>query len=107
MKEFSYCPICANKLKSRLFKDNIKLLSCQEGVAHYISFKLQDQQMSNMTLYLDNYSYLEMDFLKQISTYYYDPLNGMAKLVIPKIIEPDFPQLKNLKEKLLKYVLFT
>lgn len=106
MQDVLYCPICANTLRNRNFNKSI-YRSCNKGIAHFLSIKIFNKEVERISLILDDYTSLTVDFKENISTYYYDPLKPMSRINIPKVIEPDFPKLEKLKEKLSVYVLFT
>lgn len=106
MQDLSNCPICQNKLKNRNFNKAIQR-TCAKGIAHFFSIKIIDKKVVNLNLYLDDYTSLEIDYISGNSIYFYDKLNHLNKIVIPKILDLDFPSLLNLKSKLSIYILFT
>lgn len=121
MDDISNCPICSNKLRTVwLFNKylhpinktaNYAERTCAIGMNH--SLQLFADNITNKVDFLKlslnpKYSrYLEIDFLNQrcrISCF----KEGQPKHIeIDKIIEPDFPHLIKLKEKVAMFICFS
>lgn len=114
------CPICGNKLRNRNRKDtymhsldktsNFVQRTCH-GTGHFLQL-ISDgytKKVDMLIMYLPpTYTrYLEIDFLHKkcrISCM----KNGVAEHIdIPKMVYPDFPDLKKLKERIAMYVTFS
>lgn len=119
MDDSLLCPICGNKfrnvnLNNRYLHPIGKTAdfierTCSQGMNHVIQIYYDGQRVDFVRLSLNpKYSkFLEIDFLNQkcrISCL----KNGKAEYIeIPKMIEPDFPLLEKLKERVSLYVVFS
>lgn len=121
MDDVLCCPICGNKLRNNYLPN--KLLhqvnkiakyverSCTTGHNHTLMFYTDEttKQVDLLKLSLNaSYSrFLEIDFVNQkcrISCF----KDGKPDYIdIDKMIEPDFPELLNLKEKISIYIVFS
>lgn len=115
------CPICRNKLRTTNSTDLLlhrtgKISDyaervCTRGKNHAIQFftDLKTGEVDFLTISLNpKYSrFLEIDFVNR-RCYALLFKDGVREVVgIPKMIEPDFPDLEKLKEKISMYVVFS
>lgn len=121
MEDTTSCPICGNKLRTvRMAKKHLHWVdrtanyaerTCTRGMNHSLqifvdeSTRLVDMLMLSLN---PKYSrYLEIDFVNRKCR-----INCMKEgkpdyIDIDKMIEPDFPDLTKLKEKVAMYVVFS
>lgn len=121
MDDVLSCPICKNKLR------NVKLTAkhlhgvgktanyiertCAQGMNHSVQFFADEttKQIDLIKISLSpKYSkYLEIDYVNQ-KCRIHCMKDGKAKYIdIEKMIEPDFPDLIKLKEKISLYITFS
>ena len=76
---------------------------------HLIRLHTSNNKVEHLSLSLDpKYSkYIEINFLKQICFIHCMKDGQPHTISIPKIIEPDFPHLTKLKERVSLYVVFS
>lgn len=114
MKDTQNCPICNNYLKN-IKKDNHYLYNinhtdnyishtCSLGMNHFLQFFTQKESKNVHFLKVSltpNYSrFVEIDFFNNKSKIsYFKPDKGTEYIELKKAIEPDFPKLILLKEK--------
>lgn len=115
------CPICGNKLRS--IKQANKQLYQIGKVANYIERTCSDGMNHSLQIFVDEstnvvdllklslnpkYSrFLEIDFYNQKCRINCLKEGKPEYIDIPKMIEPDFPDLIKLKEKVSLYVVFS
>lgn len=121
MDDASLCPICGNKLKTRHHSNKILPSTgqisdyaekiCSEGHNHIVSFWLNKatKKIDFLKLSLSpKYSrFFEIDYVSQKCRITCMKDGEMEYIDIPKMIEPDFPLLTKLKEKVALYVTFS
>jgi len=121
MNDTLYCPVCNNKLKNKNLP-NQKLYAvdnqsdyiertCSSGFNHSLRF-FTDKKTKKVhllkTSISPNYSrFIEIDFLNHKSKISCFKMGESEAININKIIEPDFPNLSNLKNKVDVYVKFS
>lgn len=121
MEDVTSCPICNNKLRTvrlngkYLFSvnktSNYVERTCSQGMNHSLQFFTDEntKKIDFIKISLNHkYSkFIEIDFINQkcrISCM----KSGKAEYIdIPKMLEPDFPNLTKLKEKVALYVTFS
>jgi hypothetical protein len=115
------CPICGNKLKNiRLpnnFLHNVNKTAnyitrtCSEGMNHSVLFFLDEdtKQVDYLKLSLNpKYSrYVEIDFFNQKCRIACLKDSKPFYIEIPKMLQPDFPLLTKLKERVSLYITFS
>lgn len=115
------CPICANKLRNIKLHDkllhpinktaNYAERTCSGGMNHSLQLFTDEAtgQVDFLKLSLNpKYSrYLEIDFYNQKCRINCLKDNKPDYIDIPKMIEPDFPHLTKLKERISLYVVFS
>lgn len=119
MEDFSICPICGKKLsviKLNRFIKFIDKTSCFldkkcVGVNHFFQIFI-DQVTKKIdymkfSLYPTYSQYVHINFIKQYSNIYIYKNGEHFKINIPRIIDPDFPNLIGIKEKINKLLLLS
>jgi hypothetical protein len=121
MDDIQLCPICKNKFR------NVNLINkhlypvdktadyvertCSSGMNHVIQLfsDTATNKVDFIKLSLDpRYSkYLEVDFINQRCRIHCMKDGKVEYINVPKMIIPDFPSLKNLKEKVSMFVVFS
>ena len=119
MQDILTCPICGDKLRSIKRKNKIFDLNqnayyverlCIQHINHFIQFFVDEESnkvdLINISLSSNRSRFVRINFYKNISKVQSNfPL--LNEVVIPKIIEPDFPDLIMLKDKIKLYVTFS
>lgn len=120
MDDTFICPICNNKLRN-INLDNKFIIAihkygnfvertCAKGMNHIFQI-LTDKSTSkinfiNLSLNHNYSRYLEIDFVNQKCRIHCMKNGNSEYIDIPKIIWPDFPDLKKLKERVEMYIIF-
>ncbi len=122
MDDVLYCPICGNKLRTS--HHNAKLLHVIGKTADYAERTCSAGYNHIVVLWCDKATG-KIDFLKFTLNHTYsrfleiDYISNKSRVTcrtgenkheyidIPKIIVPDFPDLKELKEKINLYIVFS
>ena len=122
MDDVLYCPICGDKLRTN--HHSLKRLYAIEKTAEYAERTCSAGYNHVLTLWCDKETG-KVDFLKFSLNHTYsrfmeiDYVNGISRITcrtgenereyinIPKIIVADFPDLKELKEKVNLYIVFS
>lgn len=121
MDDILNCPVCGNKFKTNHHTN--KLLHPINKTANYAERQCGDGHNHTLTLWTDksnrkvdliklslgpSYSrFLEIDFVNQKCRIICAQDGEYEYIDIPKMIEPDFPTLTKLKEKVALYVVFS
>ncbi len=121
MDDVSHCPICGNKLRTS--HHTKKLLHatgktsdyaeriCSDGHNHVVSIWADKttKQVDLLRLSLNSkYSrFLEIDYVNKKCRITCAKNGEYEYIDIPKMIEPDFPDLVKLKERVSLYILFS
>lgn len=114
------CPICNQKLKNRnlkdhylYFVDNVSDYTekvCSNGINHTIQIftdsKTKKIHLLKTSISHDYSKFIEIDFLNSKSRISYFKLGKPEYVNVKKIIYPDFPNLKSIKDKVDTYVKF-
>lgn len=120
MEDTALCPICHNKLRSlKLINKYLhpidkkgffyeRICSRPNHTVHFFADGYA-HQIDYLRFSLDHrYSkFLEIDFVHKKCRIVCFKLCVPSYIEIPKMIEPDFPLLKNLKSKISMYVTFS
>lgn len=121
MDDTLVCPICENKLRTiritnkHLFPvnktANYAERTCSEGMNHSLQLFTDEEtgQIDFLKISLNpKYSrYIEIDFINQ-KCRINCMKNGKSEYIdVPKMIEPDFPALVKLKERVSLYIVFS
>jgi hypothetical protein len=115
------CPICGNKLKTMHLPNkllhgvgktaNYAERRCSDGHNHIVSFwtDKETKQVDLLKISLKpNYTrFLEIDYINQKCRITCQKDGEYEYIEIPKMIEPDFPDLVKLKERVGLYVVFS
>ena len=122
MEDTLHCPICGNKLRTKYLSN--KLLpstdkkakyierSCTRGYNHSILFWVDDttEQIDLIKLFFGTGITLTLNYIAQntelLSIIKNNPYK-IDRMKFAKIIEPDFPDLNDLKNNLMMYILFS
>lgn len=119
MDDTLYCPVCGNKLKTNHHKK--KILHAINKTANYAERVCSDGHNHIVDVWVDKAT-KKVDLLrlsiKYSRIFEVDYVNQKCRIVsvkdgeyqyidIPKIIEPDFPDLEKLKERVKLYILFS
>ena len=122
MQDTKYCPICSNKLKNLTCKNyylyfvnqssNYVRRSCTHGMNHnfqiFTDLKSKKVSFVKVSLIHDYSKFLEMDLVNNKSRILcIGEQKNYQYIELPKTFIPDFPDMKNLKEKLNKYILLS
>jgi len=106
MENYSLCPICENKL--RIIKKSTKLIekTCTKGMNHSLQFLVSNNIVQQLKVSLDaKYSkFIEINFAKNNGRIILLLKNKQTDIQIDKLLEPDFPSLKELKERVELYI---
>ena len=121
MDDILHCPICGNKLRTSHHPN--KLLHainktadyaeriCSEGHNHIVAIwtNKATKKVDLLKLSLNSkYSrFLEIDYVNQKCRITCAKNGEYDYIDIPKMIEPDFPDLEKLKERVSLYILFS
>ncbi len=121
MDDVSHCPICGNKLRTN--HHNNKLLHPVSKTTDYAERVCSDGHNHTVTVWTDKttkqvdllklslspkYSrFLEIDFVNQKCRVICAKDGEYEYIDIDKMIEPDFPDLVKLKEKISLYIVFS
>lgn len=120
MEDTTACPICEKKMRTVKVEDMYlppvgKIGSFFErtcsGPNHSVQFYTNEStklvDMLKFSLDPKYKRYLEIDYINRRCRIYCMK-DGEAKYIhIPKMVEPDFPNLEKLKEKISMYVIFS
>lgn len=122
MDDTTTCPICGNTLRNIILKDKFLHLinkratfverTCSKGMNHSLQIFTEVDGYSKVHLLKvslnSKYSrFIEIDFHNNRCKISCLKNNIPYTIEIPKIIEPDFPDLEKLKEKVGIYVSFS
>ena len=121
MDDTPTCPVCGNKLRTVRTKNkylhwisktaNYAERVCSKGMNHSLQIFTDEEtrQVDMLKLSLNpKYSrYLEIDFVNQKCRINCMKEGKSEYIQIPKMIEPDFPDLVKLKERVSMYVVFS
>lgn len=122
MDDTQHCPICGKKMRTLHCPDRFLNAcnkradyterTCTDGMNHRGLRLLTDKATNKvdfLTLSLDpkNTKYLEIDFVNQKCRIHCMKDGKPEYISIDKMIQPDFPELTKLKERVLLYVLFS
>lgn len=121
MDDITHCPMCGAKMRNLHMKDkffritnktsNFVERSCHNGKNHYLWFvaDVNTKQIDYLKFSLDpKYSKsIEINFIynKCIINFLKD--KSLLAIQVPKIIDPDFPDLIKLKQQTNLYCLFS
>lgn len=119
MEDTTSCPICGNKLRTVLINTKLHFIektgvfferTCS-GPGHSIQFftdKLSKSvDMLRFSLDPKYTRFLEIDYLNSKCRIYCMKNNETHYIYIPKMVQPDFPNLDKLKERISMYVVFS
>ncbi len=120
MDDTFFCPICGNKLRNQKLKNkwlpqinrtsNYIYRMCQHGLNHFLEFYVDtnSKKISYIKFSLDpkNNRMIALDFINKKSLITCNKNSEPFNLKIPKLIEPDFPKLTHLKDKVSSLILF-
>lgn len=122
MDDSTTCPVCGEKLRNVILKDKYLQIinkratfverTCSKGINHSLQIFTEIDGYSKVHLLkvsLDSkYSkFIEIDFYNKRCKISCFKNNKPFVIEVPKIIEPDFPNLEKLKEKVGIYVSFS
>jgi hypothetical protein len=121
MDDMTLCPICGNKLrnlnlKNKYFHSTGKTAdlierTCSKGKNHSLQFftDLSTNKIDYIKFSLDpKYSkYIEINFINNECIIMFMKNGTANNIVVPKIIEPDFPDLFKLKQQVNLYAVFS
>lgn len=121
MDDTLVCPICGNKLRN--VNQKSKYLLPVSKTANYIERTCSTGMNHSLQLFTDGYTqkvdllklslnpkysrYLEIDFINQKCRISCLKAGKAEYINIPKMIQPDFPKLVKLKERVSMYVTFS
>jgi len=119
MRDILTCPICGDKLRSIKRKNKIFDLNqeayyverlCVKNISHFLQFFTDEGtgkvDLINISLTPNRSKFIRINFYTNISKVLSNfPL--LNEVIIPKIIEPDFPDLIILKDKIKLYITFS
>lgn len=121
MDDVRLCPICQNKLRTK--KIGYKNLTNGSKVANYIERTCTKGMNHTLQLFTDGYTnkvdllkfslnprysrFFEVDYHHSKCRIYCMKMGKPEIIEVPKMIEPDFPNLKKLIEKVAIYVIFS
>ena len=120
MEDTTVCPICGNKLRNvRLANKYINTINktgtffertCT-GINHSLQFFTDESSkkidMLRFSLDPKYTKYLEIDYVNKRCRIYCMKNGEVHYIHIPKMVEPDFPDLVRLKERISIYVVFS
>ena len=120
MIDTNKCPICSEKLKNRKLKNHYLYFvenisdyiekTCSNGMNHTVQIftdvKTKKIHLLKTSLSHDYSKFIEFDFLNSKSRISYFKLGIPEYINIKKLINPDFPKLINIKDKVNTYVNF-
>jgi hypothetical protein len=120
MDDTTACPICGKKMRTVKVEDmylpvvektDLYFERTCSGPNHSVQFYTSDStktvDMLKFSLDPKYKRYLEIDYVNK-KCRIYCMKNGVAEYIyIPKMIEPDFPNLEKLREKISMYVIFS
>jgi len=120
MQDTKYCPICgdlmrSNKLKNRLItfvdKTSDYIERTCAGLNHclqiFVDEKTKQVDLLKMSLTSKYDIFIFLDYYNTKSQIVcYKNNKQMSKIDVSKIIDPDFPDLKNLKSKVSLFITF-
>jgi len=121
MNDTLLCPICGNKLRSLRLKDkylhsidktaNYQERTCSQGMNHSLQIFTDEEtgkiDFLKMSLNPKYSRYVEIDFFNLKSRINCLKVGKPYYIDIPKMIDPDFPELLKLKERISLYVTFS
>ena len=121
MDDVLNCPICGNKLRNVKCPDkflhpagkssNYIERTCSQGRNHSLQLfcdeKTKQVDLLKLSLSADYSRYLEINFATQKCRIHCMKAGVTEYIDIDKMIEPDFPELKKLKERVGLYVTFS
>lgn len=119
MQDTKNCPICGDKMRSitennkftqTISQDSYIKRTCH-GHNHIIQFFTNENTKNvdfiKLSLSVNYSKFITIDFLNNKSQIQCLSNSKKSFIDIPKIIEPDFPSLKNLKEKVSLLITFS
>ena len=121
MDDMTRCPICGNKLRNLNLKNkflhatgktaDLVERTCSKGKNHCLQLfsDISNNKVDYIKFSLDpKYSkYIEINFISNECTILFMKNSVMNAIVVPKIIEPDFPALLKLKQQVSLYAVFS
>lgn len=120
MDDVILCPICNTKLRNH--NENQKIIhkinkksdyvericaTAYHSFVMWVDKKTKQVDLLKMSLNSDYSRFIWVDFYNKKSTIICLKQNDEETIEIPKIIEPDFPDLKDLKERVGMYIVFS
>ena len=108
MEDTLTCPICNNKLRN-LYLIDFQIERTCVGINHTLQFIVKNKQVLFLKTSLEsNYSkFIDIDFVDKKCKIIMLKMSKPFYIEIPKLLEPDFPLLLSLKEKVSLYVTFS
>ena len=121
MDDMTLCPICGNKLrnlnqKNKYFHSTDKTAdfverTCHKAKNHFLQFNtdISTKQIDYIKFSLDpKYSkYIIINYVKGNCLISFMKNGVTSNISVPKIIEPDFPDLEKLKQQVNLYATFS
>lgn len=121
MDDTTSCPICSNKMRTTRLPNkylhaidktaNYFERSCTKGINHTLQLFTNESTKKVDLLRLSlNHKYsrfLEIDYINQKCRIFCFKNGEVEYIKVDKMIEPDFPNLSKLKEKVSLYIIFS